>query len=199
VEQKDDPELAAMATLLSVLEPLSEAARLNVIEYVFKRLGIQLPSTSAPPNVQSPTRAHEPPPADDQSPTKLQFVTDIRALKDQKRPSTASEMVALTAYYLEHLAPPEERRPYITAADIKPYFLQADFPLPQTEPNMTLVNAKNAGYLDSTSRGQYKLNPVGHNLIAHRLPSSSSEERGQGRTGRRGSPRKTAKKKSRKA
>jgi hypothetical protein len=199
VEQKDDPELAAMATLLSVLEPLSEAARLNVIEYVFKRLGIQFPSTSAPLNAPSPARTHEPLPPDDQSPTKVLLVTDIRALKDQKRPSTASEMVALVAYYLEHLAAPEERRSYITAADIRPYFVQADFPLPQAEPNMTLVNAKNAGYLDSTSRGQYKLNPVGHNLIAHRLPTSSSEQRGQARTRRRGSPKGVAKKKSRKA
>jgi len=35
---------------------------------------------------------------------------------------------------------------------------------------MTLVHAKNAGYLDSSGPGSYKLNPVGYNLVAHAMP-----------------------------
>ena len=35
---------------------------------------------------------------------------------------------------------------------------------------MTLVNTKNAGYLESRGDGRYSLNAVGHNLIVHKLP-----------------------------
>jgi hypothetical protein len=34
---------------------------------------------------------------------------------------------------------------------------------------MTLVNAKDAGYLEALGDGNYRLNPVGYNLIAHVL------------------------------
>jgi Transmembrane secretion effector len=41
---------------------------------------------------------------------------------------------------------------------------------------MTLTNAKNAGYLNALERGRFKLNPVGHNLVAHKLPSRDAED-----------------------
>jgi hypothetical protein len=79
-------------------------------------------------------------------------------------------MVAVLAYYLANLAPPHERRDYIVPDDIKKYFPQANFELPTGSPNVTLVNAKNAGYLDGIGAGKYRLNPVGHNLVTHKLP-----------------------------
>jgi hypothetical protein len=47
---------------------------------------------------------------------------------------------------------------------------------------MTLVNAKNAGYLDRIASGQYRLNPVGHNLVTHKLPrgENGAQTRGEG-------------------
>jgi len=78
-------------------------------------------------------------------------------------------MAALVAYYLSELAPPPNRKGEITAEDIKKYFKQASFRLPGSS-RMTLVNAKNAGYLDSSAPGSYKLNPVGYNLVAHAMP-----------------------------
>jgi hypothetical protein len=54
-------------------------------------------------------------------------------------------MVAIIAYYLANFAPPNERRDYIVAEDIKKYFVQANYELPTAPPRMTLVNAKNAG------------------------------------------------------
>src|SRR3972149_1179536 len=60
------------------------------------------------------------------------------------------------------------------APDVTRLFKHAGFPLPGT-PKMTLVHAKNAGYLDPGSeRGTYVLNPVGYNLVAHKLPSGAS-------------------------
>ena len=77
-------------------------------------------------------------------------------------------MAALVAYYLKNHAPLGERKDSIATADIEKYFVQAGYPLPKS-PRFTLSNAKNAGYFDPAERGFFKLNPVGHNLIAHGL------------------------------
>jgi hypothetical protein len=78
-------------------------------------------------------------------------------------------MTVLVAYYLENLAPPGERKAEFSGTDLVRYFKQAAFPLPKS-PHMTLVHTKNAGYIDGAGRGLYRLNPVGHNLVAHALP-----------------------------
>lgn len=39
---------------------------------------------------------------------------------------------------------------------------------------MSLQNAKNAGYLNVLDRGNYKLNAVGYNLVAHKLPGGET-------------------------
>jgi hypothetical protein len=94
---------------------------------------------------------------------------DIRTLAEQKQPKTVNDRVAVLAYYLKSLAPPNERRDYVKAEDITSYFPSAGFELP-TVPNMALTNAKNAGYFDAIGSGQFRLNPVGHNLVTHQLP-----------------------------
>jgi hypothetical protein len=160
-------ELKAIKTLLEVLEPLAPNVRESVIDYVFKRMGLTAPPKSG---FLKPDIVEEPPLAlrvADGPVTK-----DIRSLKQDKSPGSVSEMVALVAYYLLHLAPGEERRNYITQEDIGKYFVQAGFPIPGSSP-MALVHAKNAGYLDGLDRGRYRLNSVGHNLIAHKLPKST--------------------------
>jgi len=170
-DQDLDAELKAIATLLAALEPLSHDARLNVLAYVFRRLGIDFPVPDARASARSRAEleAHRP-----DFDAEAAGVIDIRSFKEEKQPKTASEMVAVAAYYLAHLAPPDERRDYIVADDIRKYFLQAVFPLPSAPPHMTLVNAKNAGYLDARERGQYRLNPVGYNLITNKLPPAQS-------------------------
>ena len=96
---------------------------------------------------------------------------DIRTLKEQKQPRSANEMAALVAYYVSELLPADERREAIATADIEKYFKQANFPLPGRVA-MTLANAASAGYFDSVEpRGQWRLNPVGYNLVAHAMPS----------------------------
>jgi hypothetical protein len=98
-------------------------------------------------------------------------------------------MVAVLAYYLANHAPTDQRRDYIVADDIQRCFPSANFELPTGSHNATLINAKNAGYLDALGNGQYRLNPVGHNLVTHKLP------RGEGSTPSRGARKKAAKKK----
>lgn len=191
----EDQELKAIQQLMSALEPLDRDARNRVIDYVFRRLGLgtrkvghaleelataslATPSTIAPPSV---------------SPTAL---LDIRTLAEQKAPQLATERAAVVAYYLSELAPVENRKEEIKTADITKLFKQAGFPLP-ANPKMTLVHAKNAGYLDpGTGRGSYRLNPVGYNLVAHKLPASATGTR---KAKKKGTKRRRAKRSAKKS
>lgn len=187
----DADEGQAISTLMSVLKPLEPDARTHVIEFVLKRLGITLnqPPAAFKSNAEPPGDA-----APDHSEVTLGLqsadiltVTDIRSFARNKEPKTVNEKVAVVAFYLAHLAPPAERRDNLITDDIRTYFIQAGFELPSAPATMTLTNAKNAGYLNALGGGKYRLNSVGHNLVAHKLPSSEMS------TKRRASPKKAKK------
>jgi hypothetical protein len=159
----EDEVVKAISMVMDALSPLDGEAREHVLEFVVKRLGMAVlkpPAASAGPVIPGHTPPPVPPAGD----------ADIRSFAALKAPKTLNEKVAVMAFYLSQMAGPGERRDYITSEDIKPYFIQADFELPTGPANMTLTNAKNAGYLNALERGQYKLNSVGHNLVAHKLP-----------------------------
>lgn len=181
-----DTELQAMRAVLHALVPLKREGRTRVLDYVLKRLGMvgEPPSPAgASPNLTHSVDAYVTTPT---SEARGQS-NDIRSLTKEKAPRSANEMAALVAYYLSELAPETYRKQSITANDIKTYFKQAQFRLPSSA-KMTLVHAKNAGYLESVGTGQYRLNPVGYNLIVHGLPTQAS--------GKQGIPKKPRKKKA---
>ena len=99
---------------------------------------------------------------------------DIKSFKEQKKPSSANEMAALIAFYLSEMAPALDKKAEVAVDDMIKYFKQAGFPLPKA-PQVLLQNAKNAGYFDLIGSGNYKLNPVGYNLVAHNMPRTKSE------------------------
>lgn len=172
--ENSDTELQAIEKLISALEPLDQDARTRVIDYVFRRL--RMGSREGGHDLGSLTRmsvatgGSVAPVA-----TSLHTVTDIRSLKEVKAPQTANEMAAIAAYYLSELAPSGDRKLEIDASDVKKLFKQAVFPIPGS-PSMALVHAKNAGYLDpGSARGTYRLNPVGYNLVVHKLPLSAAQ------------------------
>jgi hypothetical protein len=172
-ESEADAELEALTSVLTVLAPLEQNARSRVVDYVLRRFGLP----SAPVQSGQPPIAPAAP-----APTQAGSadVTDIRSLTDQKKPKSAIEMAAVVAYYLAYAAPETEKKAELSASDITKYFHQANFRLPG-QASMTLVHAKNAGYIDAGSkRGSYKLNPVGYNLVAHRLPTDATSA-GSGR------------------
>jgi hypothetical protein len=105
-------------------------------------------------------------------------------------------MAVITAYYVGELAPADKRRETIGTTEIADYFKQADYPLP-SRARQILSDAKNSGYLDARTRGEYSLNPVGYNLAVHGLPRADGETRTKtaSRAKRKGSTAKrTAKK-----
>ena len=164
-----EAQIKAITTLVEVLQPLDDGQRANVLDFVFRSLSIKPIASSNP--VVSPLPS--PIPASPQLAQHLiQSTGDIRTLTEQKKPGSVNQMVAVLGYYLSNLAPDGERRDTLVPDDIKKYFVQAGFPLPTAEPRITLGNAKAAGYLDAVDRGTFKLNAVGHNLVAHKLPTT---------------------------
>jgi hypothetical protein len=165
-----DSELKAISTIVDALRPLSEKECQRVLEYVAGRFGI--------PSLQQMTSLPRPQPGataqgSQQAPI---HISDIRSLKEAKTPKSANEMAALVAYYVSELAPADQRTKQINKADIERYFKSAGFRLP-ADAGFTLVNAKNAGYLDTVGAGQYTLNPVGYNLVVHRMGTEKDDQK----------------------
>jgi hypothetical protein len=161
--------VSAITAIITALKPLDETTRLNVLEFVMKQLGIKLSGHNEPriavwDSGFAPQITRE----EEEEEEEENDIKDIRSLANQKKPKTVNDKVAVLAYYLKTQAPKDERRDYITAEDIETYFPSADFELPVAR--MALINAKNAGYLHAMGSGKYKLNPVGHNLVTHKLP-----------------------------
>lgn len=109
--------------------------------------------------------------------------TDIRSFFEEKKPSSDIEATAVAAYYYQYAAPESHRRETIDAASLQEAFRLARRPLP-ARTIYTLTNAKNAGYLDSAGDGEFRLNPVGYNLVEHGLGSKAREENETGRNKR---------------
>lgn len=160
----------AIDGMIKALGSLDESSRITAIKAVCDHLKIRLsesqameqpPSRLTPPNKKIP----EPPPT--------ARLVDIKSLRQEKQPSSVSEMAALVAFYLSELAPDDERKKEVRSEDMIKYFKHAGFPLPK-RPDMLLTNAKNAGYFDSVGAGAHKLNAVGYNLVAHGLPRTAS-------------------------
>jgi hypothetical protein len=80
-----DAEIRALQVVIDALEPLDDDARSRVIDYTLKRLGIREISIASP--LAAPPL--EPSPAQPE-PTRPTQVTDIRSLREAKKPSSAA-------------------------------------------------------------------------------------------------------------
>lgn len=118
-------------------------------------------------STRQPSRREEATPIPAESPARRAQV-DARSFFQEKSPSSQSEAIAVAAYYLSELAPPEMRSPSVDARMLTEVFRQARHPLPKRMPQ-SLVNTQNAGYLVRVGTGEYKLSPVGFNLVEHTL------------------------------
>lgn len=175
-ESAIDKELEAIKTIAGVLGALDANAQTRVLSYAMQHLRI------SPPGIvlQGPEGGPETARRDTEGPQTESGarpkVLDIRTLKEEKAPQSDVQMAALVAYYLAEMAPDERRKEAISTRDIVAYFKQAGYELPKY-PKDTLPHAKGAGYLDNAGRGKYKLNPVGHNLVVHKLPAPIGDKR----------------------
>jgi hypothetical protein len=187
MSEEIEQEIAAIKSVLAALDPLQPEIRQSVLGYVVRRLKITLTPEDGGGDAASAEDKPRPgapvttPPSVPPAPG---APVHIKTFKEQKNPRSDREMSAIVAYYLKNLAPPADRKERITTRDVETYFQIAEYPLPKTV-EMTLVNAKAAGYFDSVGNGEYKLNAVGHNLVAHNLPRGAEAARPAHRAGAR--------------
>jgi hypothetical protein len=163
-----DQELEAISRVIAALEPLDDQGRSRVLEYVLKRL--QMAAVRAPSPIQETAHTAS-------ASSKTRGVVDIRSLKEEKKPQSLNQMAALIAYYLSELAPEGEKSDTINSNVLRRYLKVAGFRLPSNI-SYTLINAAAAGYLDNVGRGEYRLNPVGYNLVVHGLPREGGKRAG---------------------
>lgn len=168
--ENNDKELKAMGKMIDALESLDTDERQRVIGYVLRRFDLNI-QTKDSSQTQNPHVSIKREGADVQN-TSITS-QDIRSLKEEKKPSSAIQMAVLVVYYLTEVASEGERVEAVGAQNIDEYFKQAGYSLPKATAAL-LVKTKNAGYLNSSERGLYKLNPVGYNLVAYNMPTKSS-------------------------
>lgn len=138
-------------------------AQAGVVQIV-KALSEILAGRAAQPQPKVSTESDEGPV---RATSRLRHV-DARTFFQQKAPSSQVEAIAVAAYYIIELAPPDMRAESIDATKAHDVFRQAKYPLPKRMPQ-SLVNAQNAGYLKRVGSGEYALTPVGFNLVEHTL------------------------------
>jgi hypothetical protein len=95
---------------------------------------------------------------------------DIRSFVQEKSPKKDVQLAATIAYYYLLVAPEENRKETITAKDLDEACRQARRDLKGA--STTLNNATAMGYFDRATRGSFKLNSVGENLVAMTLPGT---------------------------
>lgn len=162
----------AIDQIIGALEGLEAGVRQTAVDAACAHLNIAIGSVRPNPAseqqlpLQAPAAQVPPPKAE-------QAATDIRSLKEAKRPKSAREMACIVAYYLQEVAPEAERKDSVSTVDLEKYFKQAQFKLP-ADIGQVLKDAKGSGYFDSPGRGRYKLNAVGYNLVVHKLPSGQA-------------------------
>lgn len=165
----------AVDLMVETLKAFDEKQQRTLVATVCELLdlkGAQPPALPKPAAEPIPPTL-KPPNSSNLNTTPQGQATDIRSLKEEKKPKSATQMAAIVAYYLKELAPEEERHETIKTTDLEKYFKQARFELPK-KLEQVLIDSKRAGYFEPAARGEYKLTRVGHNLVVHRMPVAES-------------------------
>jgi hypothetical protein len=159
------------------------------LKFAMETLGLHLPSAMSPATMPSGFSPQQEP---QHMANNADHSTDIRSFTAMKAPKSDQQFTAVIAYFFQFKSRLDERKDVIDADIMKEAARLAGRPQ-VARWNMTLTNAKNAGYLDGAGNGKYKLSSVGENLVAITLPGN-----GGGSGGTNGASKKPKKKSSKK-
>jgi hypothetical protein len=153
-------DVDAIRSILETLGKLPSEDQRRVLSYVQDKLGV-VPSTAKAVHT-------------DEVPTVASSKPDIRSFIQTKNPTNDVQFAAAVAYFYAFEAPTGAGKPEINASDLQDATRMANRPR-LTEPRNTLNNANRLGYLDrGTSRGMFRINTVGENLVAMALPATNA-------------------------
>src|SRR5579871_6159842 len=169
--------LDAAQKIVAELRGMTSDHQSLALKFAIETLGLKLPLPSAglPNSPHQPAASHAASGAD--------HSTDIRSFTAAKAPKSDQQFTAVVAYFYQFEAKPDDRRESIDADVMKEAARLAGRPQ-VARWNMTLTNAKNAGYLDAAGSGNFKLSSVGENLVAITLPGNAVTGAGKSNSAR---------------
>jgi hypothetical protein len=180
--------LDAAQKIVAELTGMTAEHQSLALKFAIETLGLQLPAVLSP-TTAAPIQSPQPMPPHTAS---TDHSTDIRSFTAMKAPKSDQQFAAVVAYFYQFEAKPEDRKETIDDDTMRDAARLA--PWPQRKRwNMTLTNAKNAGYLDAAGRGKFKLSSVGENLVAITLPGNAGPGRGKSNSTAKRSKRKSPK------
>jgi len=166
-EPGDDFEAAK--AVFEKLRDLSRERQERVLRWVAEGLGVANPGAVQPASSQAGTGQKE---VADRLPSQASGtpgVTDIKSFIAAKSPKSDQQFATAVAYYYRFEAPPAQRKETISTATLQEA-ARLSGRKRLTNPNSTLNNARNQGYIDNAGRGEFSINTVGENLVAMALP-----------------------------
>lgn len=187
--QSDPDDFDVAKSIVSQVKDLPSDRRERIFRWVAESIGL----LALPSRPTAPTPAHLAAPASQsaEGPSlEIGGSRDIKTFISSKEPKGDTQYAAAVAYYYRFEAPAAQRRDTINASILQEATRLTGRPR-FTSPRNTLNNVKKAGYLDSSSPGEFSINSVGENLVAMTLPSGTDI------LNRRAATRKSSKKKKR--
>ncbi|MBU1202717.1 hypothetical protein KKH39_01600 [Patescibacteria group bacterium] len=163
-DQKKD-SYDVLREIVNLIQTLPEDEQLQTMRWACEKLNINIPGITQEikPDILNNITQN--------ASTQHTTSRDIKTFIDGKKPSSDNHFAAAVAYYYQFEA--SEKKDTISMNDL----IEATRLVGRTRikrPDQTLVNATKAGYLDNISRGAYRLNSVGENLVAMVLPNTES-------------------------
>jgi hypothetical protein len=183
-----DNEFDGAKVIVETLKGLDKDKQERAIRFASETLGLRTPADPPGPHTPPPVGLDQPPPKVTNA-VPLARVVDIKQFTAAKAPKTDQQFAVVVAYYYRFEAPDGERKEVIGAKDIKEAVRLVGGRKEPKDAGMTLVNAKNSGYLDAAARGKFRINAVGENFVAMTLPGkhqSTPSVRRAGKTAKNG-------------
>ena len=167
-------DLDAVRTIVDTLTQFDTEEQQRIVRWAFEKIGLAIPEVSIS-EVQSNQernatvdKAETPRPETDTRPADK---TDIRSFIKLKRPTSDMQFAATAAYYYAFEAPEADKCDEIDSELLQESCRLADRERLQN-PGQTLRNAAFNGLLDKgSSKGSFRINTVGENLVALTLPA----------------------------
>jgi hypothetical protein len=181
-------EFDAAKAIVGELKGFQQEQQDRILRWVAESLKLAMraqPLASPSPSwndqdVQEPTSGAKP--GDTEPPARQ---GDIKTFVAAKAPRSDIQFATVVAYYYRFEAP--QQKDTIDAETLQDATRLVNRER-LTKPHLTRNNAKNQGYLDSVSRGIFRINAVGENLVSMALPGNDAMKR-------RATPRKEAREK----
>ena len=183
--------LDAAQKIVAELTGMTPEHQSLALKFSMETLGLKLPGAPAPPAAPP---AHPPQPTPPHAATG-DHSTDIRSFTAMKAPKSDQQFTAVVAYFYQFEARQEDRKDAIDA-DVMKEAARLAGRHQVARWNMTLTNAKNAGYLDAAGNGKFRLSSVGENLVAITLPGDGAPGQARSNKANKKPKKKLPKKKS---